>query len=81
MKNSFRFRLVFAAVIFSLTAVLSINAIDVAVDELNTAKNANIRFENFTGKHFKIESLFDIRSIGIRLANMQNKNNIEFPFA
>ncbi|MBQ3923384.1 MAG: hypothetical protein II707_08815 [Spirochaetales bacterium] len=78
MKTSFRFILL--AAIFSLTAAFSLNAIDVAVDELSSAKNVNIRFENFQGKHFKIESLFDIRGIGIRLANMQNKNNIEFKY-
>ena len=76
-----RFLLKFLMIVSIISAgMFSVCAIEVDTEELNSAQNANIVFKNFEGRHSKIESVFDIRMIGIRLANMQNKDNIEFRY-
>ena len=62
--------------VFSALALFCINifTLDVAVDELKT--NAKVNFINYTGPHRFMDSLFTIRGIGQKLANVNEDNQI-----
>ncbi len=58
---------------FFIFILFSLYSLEVDVDELQSIKGKNIVFENYTGPRSKIETVFQIRGIGIRLSQIQNQ--------